>query len=146
MDIPRGKLEMKRLLALVPAALTLAAVAALAAPAGGHEYLLVPVSHAAAAIRPAAAGLSTTDCGTQVDFADANPFALPPQSQHYAGTAYPAMIRVKGGAPVAGYVMQHGLKDGAVLANLKVAEEGQTCAEMIRGNPVIFKKYSATPQ
>lgn len=137
---------MKRLLALVPAALSLAAVAALAAPGGSSEYLLVPVSHAAAAVPPAAAGLTTTDCATRVNFADANPFALPPQSQHYAGTAYPALIRIKGSAPVDGYVMQHGLKNSAELANLKVAEEGQTCAEMVQGKPVIFKKYTATPQ
>lgn len=137
---------MKRLLALIPAALSLAAVAAMAAPGDGNQYLLVPVSQAPAAIRPATATFTTTDCATRVNFADANPFALPPQSLPYTGTAYPALIRVKDSVPVAGYVMQHGLKNGAVLTHLKVAEEGQTCAELIQGKPVIFKKYTATPQ
>lgn len=134
---------MKRTFVFLPAVVMLAALSATAAPTSGSEYLLIPLTHAQAAGK---ATLATTDCATQVNFADSNPFNNPLPSQRYTGTAYPAVIHVKGSAPVAGYVMQHGLKDGTVLANLTGAEEGQTCAEIIQGKPVIFRKYTAVRQ
>lgn len=115
------------------------------------QFLLLPMkekvgpdTRAVVVESPSKVSFKALDCSTTVNLGGVvAEIANPDASKNYTGTAYAGELKVENGGSISGFVMNRPMPTGTRLSGFQVAEDGQTCAELINGKPYIFKKYVA---